>query len=72
MNGQLSGDTVKQVLPYKYRVSIGGWIAICRLDGKEVIYHVSEIQTILENENLIDVHLRKMYQGAVDYWKENS
>lgn len=66
----LRDTTVKQVLPYKFIATKDGWITILNLSGEEVVHHVGEMQWQLENNpNLLDVHTRKMYQGALEYWQ---
>ena len=62
--------TVRQVLPYEFRMCMDGRLAIYKTDGKAPLKVTrGQVEHILEREDL-DAHRRKMYEAALEYFKK--
>jgi hypothetical protein len=63
-------ETVRQVLPYKFRILPTGKIMILKTTGQNLIVSRGEVDHILQRQDL-DVHRRRMYEAALDVWEKN-
>ena len=62
--------TVKGALPYRFRLLLNGKIVIEKTNGHKLIVTRSEVERILERDDL-DVARRRMYERALEVWKQD-
>ena len=57
-------QTVRQVLPYQFRMGVDGRLTITNTRGQVLIVTYTQVANILLDPEL-DVHRRKMYEAAL-------
>jgi len=62
--------TIKGVLPYQFQLSLNGKITIRKTNGQHLIVARSEVERILQCDDL-DVGRRRMYEAALEVWKKD-
>lgn len=60
--------TVRQVLPYDFRMGTDGRLTIINIRGQRLTVTHTQVVNILENPEL-DAHRRKMYQAALELFE---
>ena len=62
--------TVRQVLPYQFQLTLNGKLAIKSTKNDRVlVVSRGEVEHILQRDDL-DVHRRKMYEAALEFFKK--
>ncbi len=69
MNVDLNRTTKKRILPYEFQLLLNGKICILKTNGQQLIVSRGEVEHILQRDDL-DPHRRKMYEAALEVWKE--
>ena len=62
--------TVKRVLPYDFHLSLNGKMTIHKTNGQQLIVTRDEVERILQRDDL-DVGRRRMYEAALEVWKQD-
>jgi len=62
--------TVKGLLPYRFRLLVNGKMVIERTKGFSLTVARSEVEHILQRDDL-DVGRRRMYEAALEVWKQD-
>lgn len=60
--------TIRQVLPYEFRMGIDGRLTIINTRGQVLTVTHTQVANILQNPDL-DVHRRKMYEAALELFE---
>lgn len=66
-----SQKTVRQVLPYGFRMGINGRLTITNTRGQVLTVTHTQVANILQDPEL-DVHRRKMYEAALDLFEKEA